>query len=41
MEECGVDPVDCVVGWRIRAVPGAVRSGPPERDNRRISGAPG
>jgi hypothetical protein len=25
MEECGVDPVDCVVGWHIRAVPGEAK----------------
>ena len=24
-EECGVDPIDCVVGWEIRGVPGAAK----------------
>ena len=24
-EECGVDPIDCVVGWEMRGVPGAAK----------------
>ena len=24
-EECGVDPIDCVVGWKIKAVPGEAK----------------